>query len=224
MYNILPSAWSDSLRVFLPSSSLDVLQNRLDLAYQESKVAICPAQDEVYTAFYLTPLSQVKVVLLGQDPYHGPNQAHGLSFSVKPPTKVPPSLRNIYKELQADLNVPIPQSGNLSAWAKQGVLLLNTTLTVYQGQAHSHKNWGWEHVTDAVIQCVSTECTHVVFILWGGAAKKKLKLIDSQKHTVLCSPHPSPLSAYRGFFGSGPFSKTNQALLKHHQDPINWGL
>ena len=143
---------------------------------------------------------------------------------MKPPTKVPPSLRNIYKELHSDLGIEPVKHGDLTHWARQGVLLLNTALTVYQSQAHSHKKWGWSKVTDAVIQCVSENCDHVVFLLWGSPAQKKVKLIDESKHTLLCSVHPSPLSAHRGFFGSAPFSQVNHALDKHGQDEIQWAL
>ena len=224
MYSSLPLDWSEQLCEYINSSPFTKLQTRVQTAYQNQPPNVYPPLHEVYSAFHLTPFDQVKVVLLGQDPYHGLHQAHGLSFSVKPPTKIPPSLRNMFKELQSDLGVQVPPHGNLTSWAQQGVLLLNTVLTVYQSQAHSHKNWGWEVFTDCVIRQVSTHCEHVVFLLWGTPAQKKAKLIDHNKHTLICSVHPSPLSAYRGFFGSCPFSRTNQALQENGQTPIEWTL
>ncbi|MGB7461213.1 MAG: uracil-DNA glycosylase, partial [Carnobacterium jeotgali] len=174
--------------------------------------------------FEWTPYNEVKVVILGQDPYHGPDQAHGLSFSVLPNVKTPPSLVNIYKELETDLDIPRANHGYLESWAKQGVLLLNTVLTVRKGQAHSHKGKGWEVLTDAVIKKLSEREKPMVFILWGNPSIKKRALIDETKHVVLTSVHPSPLSAYRGFFGSKPFSKTNEALINLGEEPINWQL
>lgn len=184
---------------------------------------IYPPKQDVFNAFSLTPLDKVKVVILGQDPYHGPNQAHGLSFSVLPKVKTPPSLVNIYKELATDiLDFSIPQHGFLQSWAEQGVLLLNAVLTVEQGQAHSHAKIGWEQFTDAVIQQLSDQCSGLVFLLWGSHAQKKGAVIDTQKHHVLTAPHPSPLSAYRGFFGCKHFSKANQLLQHQGKTPINW--
>jgi len=185
---------------------------------------IYPEMSNLWTAFEWTDYEDVKVVILGQDPYHGEGQAHGLSFSVQPGIKVPPSLRNIYKELDNDLGIPPVNHGFLKRWAQQGVFLLNTVLTVRSGQAHSHQGEGWEEVTDFAIQSLNERKEPIVFILWGGAAKKKRTLIDEEKHHVLTSVHPSPLAAYRGFFGSKPFSKTNQILKETGQEPIDWRL
>ncbi|MCE2570925.1 uracil-DNA glycosylase [Motilimonas eburnea] len=184
---------------------------------------IYPPQNEVFNAFKLTELADVKVVILGQDPYHGPNQAHGLCFSVRPGVKTPPSLVNIYKELQTDIpGFVIPEHGFLQSWAEQGVLLLNTVLTVEAGKAHSHAKCGWETFTDKVIEQVNQHCDGVVFLLWGAHAQKKGAIVDTQRHHVLTAPHPSPLSAHRGFFGCKHFSKTNQILASLGKDPIDW--
>jgi uracil-DNA glycosylase len=186
---------------------------------------IYPPDDEVFSAFSSTELDDVKVVILGQDPYHGPGQAHGLSFSVKPGVKVPPSLANMYKELAQDIDgFTIPKHGYLQRWAKQGVLLLNTVLTVREGQAHSHKALGWEQFTDVVIDTLNLQREGIVFLLWGAHAQKKAKNIDVNRHHVLHAPHPSPLSAHRGFFGCGHFSKTNELLKRQGQKPIDWCL
>ena len=198
------------------------LHNFLKDEYQN--YTIHPDMFHIYEAFEWTPFSQVKVVILGQDPYHGKKQAHGLSFSVLPDVKIPPSLRNIYLELQADLDIRPVNHGYLEKWAKQGVLLLNSVLTVRDGIAYSHKNQGWEQLTDKAIMELSKRKQPVVFILWGNAAKSKLKLIDQNKNIIITSAHPSPLSANRGFFGSKPFSKTNAALIKMGQTPIDWQL
>lgn len=178
----------------------------------------------IYEAFEWTPFSKVKVVILGQDPYHGPNQAHGLSFSVLPGVAIPPSLRNIYKELYSDLGIKPVNHGYLEKWAKQGVLMLNSVLTVRNGQAFSHQGKGWEKLTDEAIKKLSERPMPVVFILWGAAARKKAALIDRKKNIIIESPHPSPLSANRGFFGSRPFSKTNAALEALGETPIDWQL
>ncbi len=186
---------------------------------------IYPPQAEVFNAFKLTEFEQVKVVILGQDPYHGPNQAHGLAFSVKPGVAPPPSLVNMYKELASDISgFRIPNHGYLVRWAEQGVLLLNTVLTVEQGQAHSHANFGWETFTDRVIAALNEQRENVVFLLWGSHAQKKGQFIDRQKHCVLTAPHPSPLSAHRGFLGCRHFSKANQYLQAHNIVQINWQL
>ena len=184
---------------------------------------IYPPKQDVFNAFEITELDKVKVVILGQDPYHGPNQAHGLCFSVQLGVKTPPSLVNIYKELASDISgFTIPQHGFLQSWADQGVLLLNTVLTVEQGQAHSHAKIGWEQFTDVVIQQLNKHCDGLVFLLWGSHGQKKGAVIDRQKHHVLSAPHPSPLSAYRGFFGCKHFSQTNQILQQQGETAINW--
>jgi uracil-DNA glycosylase len=184
---------------------------------------IYPPEEDVFNAFAFTELGKVKVVILGQDPYHGPNQAHGLCFSVQEGVKTPPSLANIYKELVSDISgFTTPQHGFLQSWAEQGVLLLNTVLTVEQAQAHSHAKIGWERFTDFVIQQLSDHCNGLVFLLWGSHAQKKGAVIDKLKHHVLSGPHPSPLSAYRGFFGCRHFSKTNQILLQQGKTAIDW--
>ncbi|MDO4697543.1 MAG: uracil-DNA glycosylase [Pasteurellaceae bacterium] len=185
---------------------------------------IYPPQNEVFSAFALTEFEQVKVVILGQDPYHGPNQAHGLSFSVKPGVAPPPSLLNMYKELAQDVGFQIPQHGYLIDWAKQGVLMLNTVLTVEQGRAHSHANFGWETFTDKVIAQLNQYRENVVFLLWGSHAQKKGQFIDRNRHCVLTAPHPSPLSAHRGFFGCRHFSKANDYLRQCGLNEIDWQL
>ncbi|QZN94694.1 uracil-DNA glycosylase [Symbiopectobacterium purcellii] len=191
-------------------------------ARAEGKV-IYPPQKDVFNAFRYTEFNQVKVVILGQDPYHGPNQAHGLSFSVRPGIPAPPSLMNMYKELANDIpGFTIPRHGCLQSWAEQGVLLLNTVLTVEAGQAHSHANLGWETFTDRVISALNEKREGIVFLLWGAHAQKKGSIIDTQRHHVLKSPHPSPLSAHRGFLGCHHFSKTNQLLQQQGQPPIDW--
>jgi len=183
---------------------------------------VFPAKNDVFSALHLTPYQDVRVVILGQDPYHNDGQAMGLSFSVPKGEKLPPSLQNIYKELASDIGKKPPTSGDLTHWARQGVLLLNSVLTVRAHQAASHQGKGWETFTDAILKAVNDKPEHVVFILWGGFARKKKVLLDTNKHTVIESAHPSPLSAYAGFFGSKPFSKTNQALKEHNQKPIDW--
>lgn len=213
--------WQEYLQQTLKSDSFNQLKRFVEQEYQ-SKTPIYPPQPLIFRAFELTPPSQVKVVILGQDPYHGPNQAHGLAFSVPDGEVIPPSLKNIYKELHTDLQQPHPASGNLESWAKQGVLLLNTILTVQHKQAHSHKKSGWEDFTDSVIQSLNQAPHSIVYLLWGAHAQAKSQLIDSNKHTILEAPHPSPLSAHRGFFGCRHFSKTNQILKANGQSPINW--
>lgn len=185
---------------------------------------VYPPVGEVFAALHLTPLADVKVVILGQDPYHGPGQAHGLCFSVRPGTALPPSLRNIYKELASDLGTPTPRTGDLTPWAQRGVLLLNTTLTVGGGQAGSHQGRGWETFTDRVIGAVSAKEETVVFMLWGAHARKKKALIDTRRHVIIESAHPSPLSAHNGFFGSRPFSRANAALEAAGREPVDWSL
>jgi uracil-DNA glycosylase len=183
---------------------------------------VYPPGKLIFNAFDLCPFDQVKVVIIGQDPYHGPEQAHGLCFSVNEGVPFPPSLRNIFKEIQDDLGTPIPATGDLTRWAKQGVLLLNATLTVRAGQAGSHQRQGWEEFTDAAIRALATERDHLVFILWGAYAQKKGAFIDRSRHLVLASAHPSPLSAYNGFFGNKHFSRTNAYLVEHGETPIQW--
>ncbi len=185
---------------------------------------IFPAADDIFTAFHLTPLKEVKVVILGQDPYHNDGQAHGLCFSVKPDVEIPPSLVNIYQELHDDLGCYIPDNGYLVKWAKQGVLLLNTVLTVRAHAANSHRNIGWEEFTDACIRICNEQDRPMVFILWGKPAQMKKSMLNNPKHLILEAPHPSPLSAFRGFFGSRPFSKTNDFLVKNGLDPIDWQI
>lgn len=186
--------------------------------------AVYPAPENIFRAFTLTPFVDVRVVILGQDPYHGAGQAEGLSFSVPKGIATPPSLQNIYKELRDDIGTTIPKHGHLEHWAKQGVLLLNAVLTVEAGKASSHAGRGWEQFTDAVIKKLSEHKEHLVFILWGNYAKSKIPLIEASKHTILTSPHPSPFSAYSGFFGSKPFSKTNTALESYGFTPIDWQI
>lgn len=189
-----------------------------------SSYVVYPKSEDIFNAFHFTPLSEVKVVIIGQDPYHNVNQAHGLCFSVKPDVEIPPSLVNIYKELESDLGCYIPDNGYLVKWAKQGVLLLNTVLTVRAHQAASHQGKGWEQFTDAVIEAVNAQDRPIVFILWGRPAQMKKKMLTNPNHLILEAPHPSPLSAYRGFFGSKPFSKTNQFLEEHGIEPIDWQI
>lgn len=189
----------------------------------ETSVIYPPAED-IFNAFHFTPLSEVKVLLLGQDPYHNVNQAHGMSFSVRPEIDIPPSLQNIYKELHDDCNCYIPNNGYLEKWAKQGVLLLNTVLTVRAHQANSHKGHGWEEFTDAVIRAVNEQDRPIVYFLWGAPAQKKISMLTNSKHLILTAPHPSPLSAYRGFFGCKHFSKANEFLINNGISPIDWQI
>ena len=188
------------------------------------KYPVYPPSDEIFTAFERTPFSKVKVVIIGQDPYHEPGQAHGLSFSVKPGIDIPPSLVNIYKELQADLGCKIPNNGYLVKWADQGVLMLNSVLTVRAHQAFSHANIGWETFTDAAITALNGEDRPIVFLLWGKPAARKKAMLNNPNHLILEAPHPSPLSAYRGFFGCRHFSQTNEFLIAHGLTPIDWQI
>ena len=194
------------------------------VAGQRARYTVFPPAAEVFSALHLTSLADTRVVILGQDPYHGPHQAHGLCFSVRRGVAVPPSLANIYKELHSDLGVTVPGHGNLEHWARQGVLLLNTTLTVRAGEAASHQAQGWEAFTDEVLRTVNGKPQRVVFMLWGAAARRKKSLIDPAHHVVLESAHPSPLSAHNGFFGSRPFSRANAALVEAGLEPIDWSL
>ncbi len=202
------------------SQFLATLTHAVDQEYATRR--IYPPRQKLFTAFHLCPLPQVRVVVLGQDPYHREGQAHGLAFSVPDNVPLPPSLKNIYKELSSDLGVPPPISGNLSHWAVQGVLLLNTTLTVVEGQPASHRRLGWEQYTDLIIRTISQQREQVVFMLWGAHAQAKQPLIDSTRHLVLTAPHPSPLSAYTGFFGCRHFSRANAYLAMHCHKPIDW--
>lgn len=185
---------------------------------------VFPPSEDIFNAFHLTPFHQVKVVILGQDPYHGNGQAHGLCFSVKPDVAIPPSLVNIYQELHDDLGCKIPNHGYLTKWAQQGVLMLNTVLTVRAHQANSHRGIGWEEFTDAAIEALNREDRPMVFILWGKPAQMKKRMLTNPNHLILEAPHPSPLSSYRGFFGSKPFSQTNQFLVEHGIEPIDWQI
>lgn len=190
-----------------------------------SSTVVYPPADDIFNAFHFTPLSKVKVLILGQDPYHNVNQAHGLSFSVPPSQKeIPPSLQNIYKELQSDCGCYIPDNGYLKKWADQGVLLLNTVLTVRAHQANSHQGMGWEKFTDAVIQAVNAQDRPIVYMLWGNPAQKKIPMLTNPKHLILTAPHPSPLSAYRGFFACQHFSKANAFLKANGLEPIDWQI
>ena len=219
----------------LEQSWLDLLQSEFDKPYMKelddfllsektNKKIIYPEEPLIFNAFNSTSFKNVKVVILGQDPYHGPNQAHGLCFSVLPEVVTPPSLKNIFKELNQDLNIDIPQHGYLQSWAEQGVLLLNATLTVEKSKAGSHQKKGWEQFTDKVVQLLNEQREGLVFLLWGSYAQKKGQFIDTKKHLVLKAPHPSPLSAHRGFFGTKHFSKTNKYLEKQNLSPIQWEL
>jgi len=217
----LHQSWLDHLAGEFEQPYMKELKAFLVAEKQKGKV-IYPPSSTIFNAFNSTPLDQVKVVILGQDPYHGPNQAHGLCFSVQPTVPVPPSLQNIYKELHRDLGLPIPPHGCLQSWANQGVLLLNATLTVEQGRAGAHQGKGWEVFTDNAIQLVNEQCSSVVFLLWGSYAQKKAAFIDARKHLILKAPHPSPLSAHRGFIGCGHFSKVDQFLQQNGRSGIDW--
>ncbi len=217
-----PTDWNPVLRDELDQPYWQELQSFV--AAEREAGPVYPATGDVFAALHLTPLAQVKVVILGQDPYHGPRQAHGLCFSVPEGVPLPPSLRNVYRELNDDLGLPIPRSGDLTPWARRGVLLLNTTLTVRAGAAASHQGHGWEVFTDQVIRAVSAKPETVVFTLWGAHARKKRALVDRSRHVVIESAHPSPLSAHNGFFGSRPFSRANAALVAAGRDPVDWSL
>ena len=213
-------SWKSALDYLFEKKYFKDLVSFVKDEYATTKVY--PPGKEIFNAFNHTPIDSVKVVILGQDPYHGPGQAHGLSFSVKPGVPFPPSLQNIFKEIETDLGKPMPSNGDLTRWAEQGVFLLNATLTVRAHQAASHQKKGWEEFTDEVIRKISDSREHVVFMLWGSYAQKKSILIDSSKHLVLKAPHPSPLSSYRGFFGCQHFSKANNYLISNGMKPINW--
>ena len=214
--------WQEALRAEFGKPYYRKLFETVNQEYRTQQ--IFPPAEEIFTAFHLTPLKDVKVVILGQDPYHGDGQAHGLCFSVKPEVAIPPSLVNIYQELHDDLGCAIPSHGYLTKWAKQGVLMLNTVLTVRAHQANSHRGIGWEEFTDAAIRVLNAQDRPIVFILWGRPAQMKKRMLDNPKHLILEAPHPSPLSSYRGFFGSKPFSKTNAFLEASGIEPIDWQI
>lgn len=219
---IREKSWQSILKKTISPQKLDQLEKKINREFE--KHTIYPAFENTFRAFELTPFHAVKVVILGQDPYHGENQANGLCFSVNPGIDFPPSLRNIFKELEDDLNINPPKHGDLSSWAKQGILLLNTILTVRANQAKSHQNIGWEDLTDEAIRLINQHHKDIVFVLWGKSAEKKEKLINTERHWVIKSAHPSPLSVYRGFWGSTPFSKTNEILKKVDKSPIDWKI
>ena len=218
----IDDTWYHALQSEFSKDYWKSLTNTIRGLYKEKTVY--PNPKKVFNAFDSTPLDKVKVVIIGQDPYHGPGQAHGLSFSVESDTKIPPSLMNIYKELNLDLNISIPRTGNLQPWADEGVLLLNTILTVEANQANSHKGLGWEKFTKAIIKVVDQELKNVVFMLWGKQAQSFLSMIDERKHHILSAPHPSPLSAHNGFIGCKHFSKANEYLKNSGKAPINWTI
>lgn len=213
--------WQEALAIEKQQPYFKALLAKLNNAYQSGKT-IYPAKKDIFKAITLCPLDQVKVVIVGQDPYHGPGQAMGLSFSVPNGVRLPPSLQNIYKEIANEFNCSIPKSGDLTHWAKQGVLLLNATLTVEHAQANSHAQWGWQQFTDKIIHLLNDAEQPIVFLLWGSFAAKKCAFINNPKHLILKAPHPSPLSAHRGFFGCGHFKKANEFLENHQRDPIIW--
>ena len=219
----IEQSWKEALKGEFDKPYFVSLVNFLRQEKASGKV-IYPPGSQIFHAFDLTPVQHVKVVILGQDPYHGPGQAHGLCFSVNDGVAFPPSLQNIFKEILADMGTPVPTSGNLTRWANQGVLLLNATLTVRAHQAGSHQRKGWEEFTDAAIRALADQREHLVFILWGAYAQKKGAFIDRNKHLVLTSAHPSPLSAYNGFFGNKHFSRANEYLVAHGKEPINWEI
>lgn len=219
----MTDSWTLALAGEKESPHFRAIMHFLDQQQQQG-IRVFPPRERLFAALKATPLEHVSVVILGQDPYHGPGQANGLCFSVNPGVALPPSLQNIFKELRADLGVPMPNHGDLSHWAEQGVLLLNTVLSVTAGLPQSHQGKGWEPFTDRIIREVNSRCPHAVFLLWGKPAQSKLGMIDSKRHTVLTAPHPSPLSAHRGFFGCKHFSRCNAALAEHGQRTIDWAL
>ncbi|KGE77143.1 uracil-DNA glycosylase [Halomonas salina] len=223
MNSPLPDSWQRWLGDEFAAPYMQALRDFL-AAEKAARKVIYPHSSDWFRAFELTPLDRVKVVILGQDPYHGPGQAHGLCFSVRPGVRIPPSLVNVYKELATDVGFVPVDHGNLEHWARQGVLLLNTSLTVEQGNAGSHRGKGWETFTDRAIATVSEHAEPTVFLLWGSHARQKKALIDTSRHLVLESPHPSPLSAHRGFFGNHHFSRTNGFLAEHGREPVDWQL
>ncbi|MBU1659230.1 uracil-DNA glycosylase [bacterium] len=219
---VLNDKWTKFLRDELNKDYFIKLKTHIDNEYTIR--TIFPKYNDIFSAFNLLSPCDVKVVIIGQDPYHGVDQANGLAFSVCDECKIPPSLLNIFKELKEDIGCNIPACGNLSKWVTEGVLLINSVLTVVESNANSHKDLGWEIFTDSIIKKLSHEYEHIVFILWGNPSQKKALFIDENKHFIIKSPHPSPLSSYRGFFGSKPFSKTNEYLKLHHKKEIDWCL
>jgi uracil-DNA glycosylase len=222
LFDQTPASWKPVLETEFQQPYIQKLEAFLET--EHAAHTVFPAAADVFNALEYTPFDRVRVLIVGQDPYHDDGQAHGLAFSVRPGVKIPPSLVNIFKELEADLGVPRSKNGYLEPWARQGVLLLNTSLTVRAHEAGSHKGKGWERLTDAIIRAVSSKTERVVFVLWGKPAQKKLELIDSNRHVVIQSAHPSPLSASNGFFGSRPFSQIDAALRESGQSVINWRL
>lgn len=220
--NLTELSWREALEDEFTKSYFLEMEKKIFFEYKNKKVY--PPLEKVFSALNKTPLFKVKVVIIGQDPYHGKYQANGLCFSVEKIVKLPPSLVNIYKELESDLGMKPPLHGDLSEWAQKGVLLLNNQLTVVEGTPMAHKNIGWNFFTDRILWILNEKCEHLVFILWGGPALKKARMIDEKKHFIIKSAHPSPLSSYRGFFGSKPFSKANDYLKKNRIAPINWSL
>ena len=220
MRRFIGNDWDDRLQGAFQTESYEALRQFLKEEYENE--TIYPPMEDIWNAFRLTPYDEVKVVILGQDPYHGAGQAHGLSFSVREGVKVPPSVRNMKKELETDLGIPYEPTGNLEGWARQGVLLLNTVLTVREGKPHSHKNKGWEQLTDTVIRALNDAPRPIVFLLWGNPARAKKSLIDTSRHAIIESTHPSPFSARNGFFGSRPYSRTNEWLTEWGEEPIDW--
>lgn len=214
--------WAEKLKPEFSKPYYKALYNRVKDEY--SRYLIFPPADDIFNAFHFTPLSEVKVVILGQDPYHNVGQAHGLCFSVKPDVEIPPSLVNIYKELNEDLGCAIPNNGYLTKWAKQGVMMLNTVLTVRAHQANSHHDIGWEEFTDAAIRILNEQDRPIVYMLWGSPAQRKASMLNNPKHLILKAPHPSPLSAYRGFFGCRHFSRANEFLRANGLEPIDWQI
>jgi uracil-DNA glycosylase len=214
--------WNPVLRGELSKPYWQELQQFV--ATERARTTVYPPKDEVFAALHLTPFSEVKVVILGQDPYHGRDQAHGLCFSVRQGVPPPPSLQNIFKEMESDLGLQPPSHGCLDGWARQGVLLLNASLTVRAGKAASHQGKGWETFTDEVLRAVNDKPERVVFVLWGASARRKKALVDTNRHVIIESPHPSPLSASNGFFGSRPFSRANAALVEAGREPVDWTI
>jgi len=220
LFESFPKAWSELLRKEARKDYLFSLENKIEEAYASS---ICfPPKQKIFEAFTLCKPEDVRVVILGQDPYHGAGESHGLAFSVQQGMKMPPSLRNIYKELESEFGIDLTRTTDLSSWAEQGVLLLNSVLTVEKDKAGSHSKWGWEEFTNATIEFISNENAHVVFVFWGDYSRKKSVLIDTSKHAIIESAHPSPLSAYRGFFGSKPFGKINAQLHQWGKESVKW--